>query len=468
MKGPGQRSQSETLGVVLLLGLTILSVGALAAFGGTAIHRTQHSVDVQSAEHALSQFDSEASLVALGRSDRQSVSLGRGRKGTFTVLPDRGRVVITHENATNNGTATQIYDATLGEVRYESGDTVIAYQGGGVWRSQGGNGSVMVSAPEFHYRDATLTFPVIRLDGQGSVAGSATATIVGSGPSLPVFPNGNALTNPVHNGTIRVTITSEFYRGWAAYFRSRTDGNVTVYDSNRTVVLDLISSGVKGNFAMPLDGSPLKLRGMSPNDPVGSLRFRLYSDQPTSQQFNGFAWSLWTKQGSKEFEIRVGKGNENCGGPVPVAVYYFNGTEEQGWYNASAFSVTCPAGGRPYVDVNLTSDMNVSYTDLSTSQLTKFHANNDFADPVTLTYASGPVTYSTNSDTSLANVTNYYIGLFSPNVDLTVMDGQSNGAGKSSGNVNEQISSGFADINGSGRSVTYLYVSNNTVNVSLS
>ncbi|MFB6081648.1 MAG: hypothetical protein ABEJ67_02385, partial [Halanaeroarchaeum sp.] len=262
MSGWGRRGQSQTVGVVLILALTILSVGAIATFGTTAIDRTQQTVDVQSVEHAMSQLDSEASLVALSRADQQSIDLGSGRRGTYTVRPDAGHVTITHLNHTNDGDDEVIYDASLGEVRYRTGETVIAYQGGGVWRKQAGNGSVMVSAPEFHYRQATLTLPIIRIEGDGSVAGAATADISDGKPGVQIYPNrsrhypitNRPFVNPVQNGTIQIDIQSEYYQGWGAYFRSRTDGNVTVYHENQTARLVLVSTGLDGAFNMPLEG----------------------------------------------------------------------------------------------------------------------------------------------------------------------------------------------------------------------
>ncbi|MFB6070812.1 MAG: hypothetical protein ABEJ76_07290 [Halanaeroarchaeum sp.] len=484
MTGRGARGQSQTIGVVLILGITVLSVGAIAALGGSAIDQTQQSIDVQSAQHALSQLDSEASLVALSRAERQSVQLGRGRQGTYTVFPDRGRIVIRHHNYSGNSD-TVLYNATLGQVRYETGETVVAYQGGGVWKSRGGDGSAMVSTPEFHYRSATLTLPVIRVRGDGSVSGSATAELVDGDPGRQIYPNRSSsypdiareYVNPVENGTLEIVVKSEFYRAWGAYFESRTDGVVSVYDANETAHLRLVSTGIHGAFDMPLEEEPMELRGLGEGHPLENLTIRIFPDQPESQEFAGLSWSLVAQEGSQKFELTLRTtGTLDEGDSVPASVYYTNGTAEQGWHADDAFTVSVSdvdgdGEEEAYIDANLTGDSMLGYTDIGTNDLTEFQANDDFATQLTFdrhedSVTWEPETFDTTDQTTIGNLTNHYIGLFGRSVDLTVKDGNGVGGG-AAGNINEDVSSGYVEFDGSGKFVTYLHVSENNVTVSL-
>ncbi|MFB6125115.1 MAG: hypothetical protein ABEJ59_04065 [Halanaeroarchaeum sp.] len=481
----GRRGQSQTVGVVLVLALTVISAGAIAMMGGTAIDRTQQTVAVQSAEHALSQLDSEVSLVALSRADRQSVALG-GRDGTLTVFPDRGHITVTHLNYTEYGDDEVIYDATLGEVRYEVGDQVIGYQGGGVWRSAGGNGSTMVSAPEFHYRGQTLTLPVIRLRGNDSVAGPVTADVSDGSGGRSVYPDetrtytntSRTFRNPVQNGTLRVTIQSEFYRGWAAYFRERTDGDVTTFDGNQTAQVDLISPGMQGTFQMPFDGDPISLRGTGNGHPLGEFQVRILPDQPESQTFSGLKWSLWAQRGNQQFEFNIrANGNPGDNDTVAATVYYSNGTADQVWHNDSAYTVRytdIDGDGTPeyHLDVDLTGNASFTYGS-GGNDLIQFSVNNTVPDPVTFDehpqVSWEPHTFAVGDRTTVGNVTNHYVGLYSASVDLHVKDGNANtqGVGNNAGNINERISSGYLEYNSTGNYVNFLYVSENNVTVDL-
>ena len=481
MHGQGTRSQSETLGVVLLLGLTVLSVGALAAFGGAAIDDTEQSVDMQSAEHALSQLDSKVSLVALSEAERQSVSLGRARQGSYTVHPDNGHITVTHNDYENENGSEILYDESLGEVRYENGDRVLAYQGGGIWRSREGGGSVMVSPPEFYYRDMTLTLPIIRLSGDGSVAGAASANVDSESLPTPIYPNASdtyndtdrGFTNPVQNGTVQVTVQSEYYEAWGSYFETRTDGTVTTYPANETVVLELVSTGLDGDFDVPMEGSPLELRALGDDHPLSEFTVTIAPDDQDNADFSDLSWSLWVKDGDQKLEISlqpIAGGGE--GSDIATSVYYTNGSVEQGWSDADAFVVTNNSDDELQIHANLTGDREMTYGEVKQSDLTHFNKDNDdeFAETVTFDDhdADGDRTFSTTNDTTapIGYIVNHYIGLFDSNVNIAVEDGKGNGKG-ASGGVNEDASTGYLEVANTGEYVTYLHVSENNVTVTL-
>jgi hypothetical protein len=479
MHGQGDRSQSETLGVVLLLGLTILSVGALVAYGGAAIDDTEQTVDMQSAEHALSQLDSKVSLVALSEADRQSVSLGRARQGSYSVHPDNGHITIRHNDWNNENGSELIYTESLGEVRYENGDRVLAYQAGGVWRAQEGGGSVMVSPPEFHYRDMTLTLPIIKLSGEGSSASAASANVASESFPTPIYPNTSdnytdserAFTNPVQNGTVQIAVQSEYYEAWGSYFETRTDGNVTTYASNETAVLELVSTGLYGNFDIPMEGSPLELRALGEGHPLTDFTVTIAPDDQDSANFSDLSWSLWAKQGSQKFEISLGlSGNGSVGTNVSATVYYSNGTAEQGWYAEDAFVISKNDDNEKRIVANFTGNSTLTYQNVGASELTKFKGNDDFAESVTFDEhdVDEEETFSDDgtSNASIGYVVNHYIGLFGSNVNLEVKDGKSSGGG-ASGGVNEDASTGYLEVDNTGEYVTYLHVSENNVTVTL-
>ncbi|MGM0398767.1 MAG: DUF7289 family protein [Halobacteriota archaeon] len=488
MNGQGTRSQSETLGVVLLLGITLLSVGALATFGSTAIDDTRHSVDVQSAEHALSQLDSKVSLVALSEADRQSVALGRGRQGTYTVHPDEGQITVTHHNYSMDGDDQVLYDESLGEVRYETGQTTLAYQGGGVWRSESSGGSSMVSTPEFHYRGMTLTLPIIRVDGEGSVSGSAQANVDTDSAPISIYPDHDQsypddsrnYINPVQNGTVEIAVQSDYYRAWGEYFESRTDGNVSVDDENETAIVELVSTGANGDFDMPMDSQPIALRAVGGGHPIDDFSVTIAPDQPDSQQFSGFMWSLWAEEGNKQFEISLKANDKTCGGTVAATVYYSDGNQEHVWYDDDAYDIYCTdvdGDDEPRITANFTSDDQMAY-DTGSPSLVKFNDGTLDADDTatfdqhgeSIQWESGDgKTFSSGDTTTMDNLTNHYVGLLGPNVDLVVRDGHDNAPsqGNKAGGMNAEASFGTVAVDDTGQYVTYLHVSENNVTVNV-
>ena len=230
----GERGQSSVIGVVLILALVIASMTVIATVGGLALLDTEDELSVSRAEKVMTQFDSQSALVALGETNARQTQLASGNAGEYTLNEDAGWMKIEIRN-TNTSTTEQVTNSSLGSLTYETDGTRLAYQGGGVWKKGSGE-AVMVSPPEFHYRDRTLTLPVINVTGDDQVSGQVT---VRQGDLSQEYPN-ETFVNPVPTEReVVVTVKSEYYRGWGTYFERRTDGDVSYDDANRTARIRL-------------------------------------------------------------------------------------------------------------------------------------------------------------------------------------------------------------------------------------
>lgn len=245
---------------MLVVAVTVLGITGIMLFGATALQDSQTRSEIDSAEHAMTQLDSRFSLVALGSAERQGASVALQNGASMSVDGDRGWMNVSVVDRDDGD--FEIFNTTLGAVTYENEGTTVAYQGGGVWRKQASGGSVMVSPPEFHYRtqggeDPTLTLPLVVVRGSGSVAGEATVT---KEETIPRFPNESEQdhTNPLRGGEINVTVHSEYYQAWGAFFEDRTGGSVT-YDHDRervmiSLVVEKSQSAVEGAIVSGASG----------------------------------------------------------------------------------------------------------------------------------------------------------------------------------------------------------------------
>ena len=231
------RGQSAGVGFVLVLGLVLAVSALVVSVGGGAIDDLQRSADIERAESAMTQLDASLARVALGDAPAQRVQLPTTGRGSVEVVEDAGSVTIEIDRIAGTD-ETIVNDQTLGAVVYEAEGSRIAYQGGGVWRKGEGDAR-MVSPPEFHYRGATLTFPLVRVTGTADGEGVRIRPSDLANRRWPDPANGN--TNPVDSGTVVVTVQSDYYRGWGQYFETRTDGTVEYDDSQREVTLTLTS-----------------------------------------------------------------------------------------------------------------------------------------------------------------------------------------------------------------------------------
>jgi len=233
------RSVSAPLGVVLLLAIVLMGMAVVVTVGATALDGTRDQMDVERAEKILTQFDSKSAMVALGETDSQSVALAEGDGAGFFVEENTGWMNLTVENETT-GNVKQIVKVDLGALVFERGNTSLAYQGGGVWKRTSG-GTTMISPPEFHFRAATLTLPIIQVTGEEGIDGRAT--VRKSALTSIRYPNASQdaeFVNPLTDGRVNVTVHSDYYRSWGQYFDSRTQGNVYYDDANDTATIELI------------------------------------------------------------------------------------------------------------------------------------------------------------------------------------------------------------------------------------
>lgn len=232
------RAQSETIGIVLILGIMILGSMAVVALGVTAIGDTKDRLSEDRAEKALTQLDSKAGLVALDEADSQRVDFPTDTSDQFTVVEGDGWMNISFTNQSSSYTE-EIVNVTLGSVVYEGDDAKIAYQGGGVFRDNE-QGGTMIAPPEFHFRNGTLTLPTVNITGDSSLGSSATVTQNGVEKHFPKSNDANK-TNPLDNHLVTVTVRSDYYQGWGEYFEERTDGDVEYDHENDVVELTLVS-----------------------------------------------------------------------------------------------------------------------------------------------------------------------------------------------------------------------------------
>ena len=218
--------------------MVILGSVAVVSLGANALGQAEQGMSDERAETALTQFDSKAGLVALGQSDSQTVAFATDSGEQFEVHEGDGWITVEVENRTDGSTFSVIDEEPLGAVTYRTDGDQMAYQGGGVWKATG-DGGQMVSPPEFHYRNGTLTLPAVNVTGDTFLGNRAQITRQGEEPKFPndVHPK----TNPLDDHVVTVTVQSEYYRGWGEYFEERTDGEVEYDHAAETVTLTLLS-----------------------------------------------------------------------------------------------------------------------------------------------------------------------------------------------------------------------------------
>jgi len=505
------RAQASNLGLVLLLALTITGAGVVVAFGSSALTDVQDRTSIDRAEHAMTLLDARAAVVGLGEGSVQTVRLGDSSGGDYAVESESGWLRIRHVNYTEGEPPEEIYNASLGSVTYTKGDTTVAYQGGGVWRQGERGGTSMVSPPEFHYRGTTLTLPVLRVQSTDAASGDIRATIRRDGDLKRVYPNETATdtdgvgapydvenedgsirqyVNPVRNGTVDVTVHSDYYEGWADYFRTRTTGNVSVDHDNKTATVVLETANQVGAFPLPEKGESIPIRGISDGHSVTDFQTSVKKDGGT---FNNIFVSFYVEEGDKAYEAAVevpsGIGNNYCDGDeagsatLTMDVYYHDASTPEGVHRWTNSSIPSDSGdvqlacddGDTVIEIDFTgTEQNLTYGSSSITEDTAidWDERNESAtqkpDPTTFGHNEDgePREYEYTDEQNLRILTRHYFATFDEEFDLTVYHGPGN---RGTSQISTSESGGtlrYDTISGTSY-ITYLHVTENNVTVEL-
>lgn len=426
-----RRAQSEVIGVILLLGLTVIGTTAIITIGTTAVGDSRQSAEVQSTEHAMTLFDSRAGNVALGEADVQAVEFGR-TDGRFDIEDgaNGGTIRIEHRI---NGTVEWQHETPLGAVVYTNDGTKIAYQGGGVWRHENG-GTWMVSPPEFHYHGETLTLPLIRVTGERSASGEPELYVRSGSETTRIYP----MTDdpyPIENGRVTVTVESEYYEGWKQYFETRTNGEISVDEEAESVTVELQARETIGWFTMTGNGDEINLRGIDSENAINEFKLTLRPNDPgggeSGREFSPFQWGLEVSESG--FELMFKKNGDY----VDVTVTSPDGSET--WEKEQAFAIETDADGNEYVHLQLVD-----------SEAAEVELENGAGDTRPLGALLGE-----------------YLFELGPDVDLAVFD-QGQGSGGGSDRVDYDTSLGYLDYDSSDQFVAYLNITESEVAVRIS
>ena len=313
----GERAQSEVIGVVLLLAITIAAITVTVATGSAALALVTDDAQSSSVENGMSQLSSQSSLVALGETDARRFDLGSVDGGDLRLDEDAGRVEvrIERENATE-----VIYDDSIGTLEYRGERRDIAMQGGGVWAMHGDRGR-MISPPEYHYRGSTLTFPIVRLTGDETSPSSGAGVVRRSAGNPSAV---NATDNPLQDGTVVVEVESRYYEGWYDFFSQRADGDVMKDDANQTTTARLVvPDEVSFERALTVGDANGYEHSGNPNNELSESEYQHGLSSPSPTALIASQIESAAENNDNVTSCVTSSGFVNCG-TVEAGTYYFD------------------------------------------------------------------------------------------------------------------------------------------------
>lgn len=232
----GSRGQSATLGVALLLGMTVISVGLIVVTGGQAIDAVRDQVGARQAENVGDEFSETVIGVARGGADETRARTFDTGGTPLEVYPSRGKIRVSNETG-KNIISKPLGTAIIGD---QDGQRVVI-QGGGVLDTSGEE-AVMRAGPQISVRQIpsgglSLSMDLVRITGTQE---NGDTVRISQGSVSRLFPTGDR-SNPVQSGQFTVTVTSEYYLAWGRYFERTFNVDPAYSPSSSSVSVTFVS-----------------------------------------------------------------------------------------------------------------------------------------------------------------------------------------------------------------------------------
>lgn len=241
------RGVSAVVSIALMLAIVLVGATSVALLGVELLAEGQDDVEQSVSETTLLQLRDDATDVTRDSAARTTELPAHGPD--LQVDSTAGRINVSVINS-SGGVESVLVDESLGAARYEHDDAVIAYQGTGVWK-RSESGTTMVAPPQAEFRAGSLLLPVQTIDGADAIAGTAR---ISSASTATLAPADASLDD---DDRLRITVRSEYYDAWGAYWERETPAVVEYDHDARSVTATFVSTG----GAPPVDASAV---GTSP------------------------------------------------------------------------------------------------------------------------------------------------------------------------------------------------------------
>jgi len=202
-----EKAVSEVVDFVTVLGILVLAIGLIGVAGYPVLKNAQEAQQIENTRQSFVVLAENINKIVLGQTPSQNVEL-KMYGGTLSVTGN-STINITATNSTGKN-ETLVYTTDMRSIESTVGDTIIAYEGTGVWAKYPNGKTLLVYKPLITNQSNVLVIPVVTIIGTSSTGGSGISRVVADGtPSVTLHRN-------VSN--IKLTINSSYWEGWKNYF----------------------------------------------------------------------------------------------------------------------------------------------------------------------------------------------------------------------------------------------------------
>ncbi len=200
---------SEVIDFVTILGLLVLSIGIIGVAGYPIIKNAQEANHIENTKQSFVVLANNINKVVLGQAPSQSVEL-KLYGGSLSVTGNSTMNITANNSA---GERIVLADRQMRSIESVVGETVVAYEGTGVWVKYPNGNTILVSKPLITNQSNILIIPIVTIGGASSTGGSGMSRVTAKGVPSVTFNNVSNMSD------IIVTINSSYSKGWEKYLK---------------------------------------------------------------------------------------------------------------------------------------------------------------------------------------------------------------------------------------------------------
>ncbi|MFH1323253.1 MAG: hypothetical protein ABIH80_05440 [Methanobacteriota archaeon] len=179
---------AEVLDFVTILGILVLSFSLLGLVGYPALLTAQEARFTENTRQSFVVLADNVNKIALGQAPSQSVEI-KLYGGKLSVTGNSTiKINGTIYNATSgNGSEITLDEKSLRSIENSIGETLVAYEGTGVWVKYPNDVILNPSQPLIINQSNVLIIPIVYLYGESEMAGSGISRVTLC-PDQPLLP----------------------------------------------------------------------------------------------------------------------------------------------------------------------------------------------------------------------------------------------------------------------------------------
>ncbi|MDD5463462.1 MAG: hypothetical protein PHG00_17930 [Methylococcales bacterium] len=196
---------SEVLDFITVLSILVISIGIIGVTGYPLVKTAQEVNNIETTKQSFTVLAANINKVVLGQAPSQSVELKM--YGGSLSITGSSTINIT---ANSSGQRIPLVNSTMRSIESVVGETVIAYEGTGVWIKYPDGNTFLVYKPLITNQSNVLVIPVVSINGSSSTGGSGMSRVTVKGTPRATYYN--------NVSDVIVRINSSYADGWQNRF----------------------------------------------------------------------------------------------------------------------------------------------------------------------------------------------------------------------------------------------------------